>query len=485
MIADILQKKDYHFIKIIGKGAFANVYLAENKKKELFAIKVISIDLEESKESEKQLQYFEQEIHIYKNTQNENLVSLIEEFRENHTIYCVFEYCSKGDLNNFLKNCTLNESEIKSIFIEILKGIKYLHSNRIVHRDLKIDNILITENNVVKIADFGFAKYFTQGDILTSYCGTPATMAPEVLNQEKYDYKCDIWSLGVILYYMIYRKYHWNTKIKSLQDLQKELQNFKIIFDDNRFNLSQSGKDLLFRMLESNQQKRIDYDELFSHPWLGGALNDNYRISKIVIKKGFDSKIIGEIASKIRKQKNELLDIIQNLQTLSKNQDAKQLFNNLYDIINKEHQFNLQCEGIIYKQHSQIVDYKVESFQTLQKVYEKIKFEYLDIQPIEQKLMLFLEVYHLSNSLTITLQQKYSQEELDKITQNIQEFEMDQTREDLDKFYKLEVQELDPILRKNVENFFKARCIFNFGTEIQSQHQPFLSQISKEIQQKY
>ncbi|CAD8107865.1 unnamed protein product [Paramecium primaurelia] len=472
----IMQKKDYQFLKIIGKGAFAKVYLAENSQKQQFAIKVISIDFNGS-QSQKQLQYFEQEIQIYKNIQNDNVVSLIEEFREIDEIYCVFEYCSNGDLNNFLKNSILDEDEIKSIFIEILKGMKYIYQKGIVHRDLKIDNILIDENKVVKIADFGFAKYYSKNDILTSYCGTPATMAPEILNQEQYDYKCDIWSLGVILYYMIYRKYHFSNKIRSLIDLAKELENFQLKFDENKFKLSDMGKDFLSKMLDTDKTTRIDYENLFAHPWLQGALidQDNMKISKIIINKQFvnqESRLIGGIVKKFKDLKTQFLTILNQLQILCNDQIAKQQFFELYKLIDIEKQyFNFQCSSIIQKQNVPIIDYKVESYKTLEVIYKQIQFNHLDMVMIESQLIDFLNQYPLSNSITIILKGQYTYEELENVQKNIREVDMDLNFQELNQLYKLETEQLNSQLENRVVMCHLGRQLKLEGMQIQQFHQ--------------
>ncbi|CAK58162.1 unnamed protein product (macronuclear) [Paramecium tetraurelia] len=485
----IMKKRDYQFLQIIGSGSFAKVYLAENSQNQQFAIKVITIEFDGSESSQKQLQYFEQEIQIYKNIKNdngnENVVALIEEFREDEKIYCVFEFCKNGDLNNLLKNNNLKEEEIKPIFIEILKGMKYIYQKGIVHRDLKIDNILIDENQVVKIADFGFAKYYNQNDVLTSYCGTPATMAPEVLNQEEYDYKCDIWSLGVILYYMIYRKYHFSSKVRSLIDLIKELQNFKINFDDKVIQLSDFGKDLLSKMLDSNKKTRIDYEQLFSHPWLQGALLDNVRNSKIVINKLFvnqENKLLGGIVRKFRLLKADFLAILGKIQQLCKDEAVKSLFGNLYKLIDEEKQhIQYLSQSALVKQQDSIIDYKVETYKTLEEVYKIIQYDHLDIVTIESELINFLKNNHLSNYMTITLKGQYTQEELDKIQQSIVEVDLELDFQELKHLLRLETNQIDSQLECRVQLWNQGRELKLMGQQIQQSHQKKLEGPSIEL----
>ncbi|CAD8195862.1 unnamed protein product [Paramecium octaurelia] len=479
----IMQKRDYKFLQVIGSGSFAKVYLAENSKNQQFAIKVIPIELDGS---QKQLQYFEQEIQIYKNIKNdngnENVVALIEEFREDLEIYCVFEFCRNGDLNNLLKNSKLEEDEIKPIFIEILKGMKYIHQKGIVHRDLKIDNILIDENKVVKIADFGFAKYYNQNDVLTSYCGTPATMAPEVLNQEEYDYKCDIWSLGVILYYMIYRKYHFSSKVRSLMDLVRELQNFKINFDDTVLQLSDDGKDLLSRMLDSNKITRIDYEQLFCHPWLQGALNDNVKNSKIVINKLFvkqEHKLLGGIVRKFRFLKAEYLAILGQIQQLCKDEAVISHFANLHKLIDEEKQhIQYISQSMLVKQNDSIIDYKIETYKTLDEVYKIIQYENLDMVKIESELINFLNNYRLSNYIKIILNGNYTQEELDNIQQSIVEVDLDLDLQELKHLFKLETNQIDSQLECRVDLWNQGRQLKCMGQSIQQSHQQRLERPS-------
>ena len=114
---------------------------------------------------------------------------------------------TEGDLYHKIKiEETLSETQICSLFCQILKGLIFLHSNGVVHRDIKPDNILLTKNKqnsqiIVKIADFSLAEYFHEKK-LNAICGTPGYMAPEIFTEDEYDEKVDVYSLGIILYMM-------------------------------------------------------------------------------------------------------------------------------------------------------------------------------------------------------------------------------------------------------------------------------------------
>ncbi|CAD8091098.1 unnamed protein product [Paramecium primaurelia] len=425
------QVRQYKFRKILGTGSFATVYLGENLKKEIFAIKEIKLDIAEgSDEIQKLHTYFQQEIDIYLKNKHDNLVCLIEEFTEKQFRYCVFEYCANGDLNNFIKKNILNEQEVKTIFTQILEGMKYLHEKGIVHRDLKLDNILIDKDNIIKIADFGFAKYYQQNDIFVSYCGTPATMAPEILNQEPYDFKCDIWSLGVILYFMIFKKYHWKGNVRSIVDLQRQYKNFTVQFD-NQVQLSNDGKDIISSMLVPDKEKRINYAELFSHPWLEGKLNQSQNLleSQCIIKQKLTIKspgqIIGNIIKQQRRIKGEFCSILDQCIKDCKNGELKENFIIFRKQINQEKfQITIQSGDLVDKPEFKVFDYKYELFEFLSKLYNQYGIDYRETAQKEYELINFLRQNPLSNSITFTFDGLKTQDEIKIVRESIIEEEI-------------------------------------------------------------
>ena len=132
------------------------------------------------------------------------MIKLFDYKQTQNNYYLMVEYCSNGDLDNYLRNNstngTLPEAQVKMMAIQILDALIQVNKLRIVHRDLKLANILLNSDCEIKLADFGFARFFEEEILLQSYCGTPITMAPEILKRLKYTDKCDVWSFGVILY---------------------------------------------------------------------------------------------------------------------------------------------------------------------------------------------------------------------------------------------------------------------------------------------
>ena len=170
-----------------------------------------------------------------------------------------------GDLLNFVrKRGKVPEKIAKIIFKQIIEGLKYIHSKNIVHRDIKLDNILIDLKNTVKICDFGVSKIITPSTVMYEHCGTPAYIAPEIYLRQGYEgFACDVWSAGVTLYYMLSGSQPF--KGSDANVIQKAIlkEKFKKIEG-----CSKEANDLLKAMMNKNPKDRITIREILEHPWL-------------------------------------------------------------------------------------------------------------------------------------------------------------------------------------------------------------------------
>lgn len=147
----------------------------------------------------------------------------------------------------------------------------YLAEKNIAHRDIKPANILITDDFEVKLADLGFAKAVHQEeDYLKSYAGTPLIMAPEIFENGKYTNKCDIWSLGIVFYQLLYGIVPFHPKRGGLEDLIQLLKNGKLEFP-KEVQVSAEAKDMISKCLDKNPVKRPQASDLRMHPWLERA----------------------------------------------------------------------------------------------------------------------------------------------------------------------------------------------------------------------
>ena len=147
-----------------------------------------------------------QEVMILKQTSHRNIIKLFEYFQTQRHVLIVIELSTGGDLLSYVrKRRQLKEDIAKSLFKQIIEALRYCHSKRILHRDIKLDNILLTLEGDVKICDFGVSKIVRPGEKMTEQCGTPAYIAPEILLDRGYEgFAVDIWSAGVVLFAMLY-----------------------------------------------------------------------------------------------------------------------------------------------------------------------------------------------------------------------------------------------------------------------------------------
>ena len=261
---------DYYEIQeMIGKGKFGVVNLGIHKKTgKKVAIKIInksSLKTEEDKELVKS------EIDIMKLCHHPNIVKLLDHFENSEFIYIVMEYLSGGTLNQYIKKHYFNftESQTANIIKQIANGIKYLHNYGIIHRDLKTDNIMLTKNNdngIIKIMDFGLSKIVGPKEGLIEGYGTLSYVAPEVLMREPYNKEIDIWSLGIILYFMLCGHFPFQGNKETI--VAKNIVYQPVNFDDEEWeNRSKKVIDLIERSLEKKPSKRISIEEFLKHPW--------------------------------------------------------------------------------------------------------------------------------------------------------------------------------------------------------------------------
>ena len=256
--------KFYKYGRLLGKGAFGKVNLGlHTLTGRLVAIKSIN---KEKIKNERQKQKIKQETAIMEAlSKSKNIVKIFETYETKKHICIVMEYICAGDLLTYIKKRSkLTEPVAKFIFKQIILGIKHIHDNGIIHRDIKLDNILLDLDNNIKICDFGVSRKVNNGDILFEQCGTPAYIAPEILINKGYEgFGVDIWSAGVVLYAMLSGNVPFRgNNLKELHDLiingtYKEIKG-----------ISTEAEDLLKKILEVEPKNRIKTEEILVHPWL-------------------------------------------------------------------------------------------------------------------------------------------------------------------------------------------------------------------------
>lgn len=264
--------------KIIGIGITSTVYKAFDKNKQEVAIKKIKIDTISNK--------FKSETDIIKRLNHKNILKFIEILYHKEHIYIVSELCDYP-LTKII-NDIIDEETIMNIMEQLSSGLKYLHNNNILHRDLKPDNILLL-NNIIKIADFGYARTLEQKDMmLQTFCGTPYYMAPEMLCSSSYNSKSDLWSLGIILYQMVYKCCPFKD-IDNIIELTKYYKNDpKIDFPLNEF--SDNLTQLLKKLLVIDYSNRIEWQDLFEYKFYK-SINNTKSINISIKEKRNEPKI--------------------------------------------------------------------------------------------------------------------------------------------------------------------------------------------------
>ncbi|CAK82281.1 unnamed protein product (macronuclear) [Paramecium tetraurelia] len=211
------------------------------------------------------------EINMLKRIKNPNIIEILDVLQTKDHYYIILEYCNLGDLDSLLRQKNIIKLDDHIIFLQdILNAFTTLIRQGIAHRDLKPANVLVHQEGkrkIFKLADFGYAKtvFNYKAQILKSNLGTPAYMSPQLLKEEQYTTKSDIWSFGIILYQIIFNTLPWVGKSEG--DLVQKILSVPIAFPQYP-KISTVCQDLIINCLQANEDKRINWDDLFRHPYV-------------------------------------------------------------------------------------------------------------------------------------------------------------------------------------------------------------------------
>ncbi|XP_073965907.1 serine/threonine-protein kinase MARK2-like isoform X4 [Choristoneura fumiferana] len=259
----------YKLLKTIGKGNFAKVKLAKHVPtgKEV-AIKII----DKTQLNPGSLQKLFREVRIMKMLDHPNIVKLFQVIETEKTLYLVMEYASGGEVFDYLVlHGRMKEKEARAKFRQIVSAVQYCHQKRIIHRDLKAENLLLDGEMNIKIADFGFSNEFTPGAKLDTFCGSPPYAAPELFQGKKYDGpEVDVWSLGVILYTLVSGSLPFDGS--TLRELRERVLRGKYRIP---FYMSTDCENLLKKFLVLNPGKRASLETIMRDKWMNTGYEED------------------------------------------------------------------------------------------------------------------------------------------------------------------------------------------------------------------
>ncbi|XP_050590846.1 serine/threonine-protein kinase fused isoform X2 [Bombus affinis] len=251
----------YEVLKQVGEGSFGQVYKAKKRSDgEIVAFKVIR----KRGRSFKELKSLRQECEIQRHLHHPNIIQMLDSFETENEIVVVTEYADKELYEILGKAGRLSEQRAQVIACDLVSALYYLHSNRVLHRDLKPQNVLLESNGVAKLCDFGFARSMSTGThVLTSIKGTPLYMAPELIEERPYDHNADLWSLGCIVYELVVGSPPFQTT--SILHLVRLIRFEAIKWPDY---ISQNCKQFLQGLLQKDPSQRLTWPALLDHPFV-------------------------------------------------------------------------------------------------------------------------------------------------------------------------------------------------------------------------
>ncbi|CAK9160042.1 unnamed protein product [Ilex paraguariensis] len=267
-------RRDYSVCEEIGRGRYGVVFRCFSAVSgKSFAVKTIDKRLIADDSVDRQCLYNEAKVmHIL--SPNPHILQIFDVYEDESHLHIVLEHCNTSDLFHRLANRTVfSEPEALSVMVPLMEAIAHCHRRGVAHRDIKPDNILFNNRNQLKLADFGSAECFRDGELMTGIVGTPYYVAPEVVAGRDYNEKVDVWSAGVVLYIMLagFPPFYGDSATEIFETVSRANLRFPAsVFQS----VSPATKDLLRRMLCKDVSRRFTADTVLRHPWMTGGGGD-------------------------------------------------------------------------------------------------------------------------------------------------------------------------------------------------------------------
>lgn len=257
LFKDVLDKHNYVMVSKISNGKFGDIYKVL-KDETVFAMKVLT-----KKQLTRVSISLESEIQLHSSLKHPNIVEVYEYFSDSEYIFIIMEYL-QIDLYRHMKSLPdkrIDEITASKYLRSIIDATIYCHANNVVHRDLKTDNALLTDNGTVKICDFGWS--IKSKEPLYLLCGTTDYLCPEIVSNKPYNYKCDIWCIGVLMYEMICGDAPFVAR--TYKQTYERIQKCDLKIPEH---VTPDAKDLLQKILVINPNDRLSLQDILKHPWM-------------------------------------------------------------------------------------------------------------------------------------------------------------------------------------------------------------------------
>lgn len=416
------QISDFDNLTKVGEGSFGVVFKALYKKTgAIYAIKAID---KKNKTNQEGRSYFKREIEIMYKVRHKNIVRLYTHFEDDHYCYFVMEYISKGNLFDIVekqRNKCLDKKTVAMYMRDLLSAVYYLHNMDppIIHRDIKLENVLLHEDGTIKLTDFGWSNYCFDDEVRDTFCGTPVYLAPEMLKRLEHDHNVDLWCIGVMMFELITGKLPFNTSSKVA--LEDSIIRVKINWPTD---IDVQARDLISRILKYQPKDRLQVEGIFKHTFFTTLLGN---LNQYLIKPNSNENLEVYLMTKnlpntISKDKNETNDSSKEIK------NDKQINDNDKLTVLVKQKENLEFELI--KSKKEIEALKLENVELKKKLDNYEKSGKISIEEMEEKNKNLLNEIEILNE-RIELHKNYYKEHLYLFDKEIKE-NLDQNQNKLE-----------------------------------------------------